>query len=45
VAPGRDSSQTEYAAIGMTGGNKTHTMTTGELVGHTHAVTGVSVAN
>lgn len=35
---GRDASQTEFAAIGMTGGEKTHTMTSGEMVSHTHAV-------
>lgn len=36
VLPGRDSSQTEFAAIGMTGGEKTHTMVTADLVAHTH---------
>ncbi len=37
VLAGRDSSQVEFAAIGMTGGEKTHAMTSSELVGHVHS--------
>ena len=33
---GRDAAQTEFNAVGETGGEKTHTMTLAELVAHTH---------
>ncbi len=36
VVVGVDTSQTEFNAVGETGGEKTHTMTTGEMVAHTH---------
>lgn len=36
---GRDSSQTEFNAVGETGGEKTHTMLLAELAAHTHTIT------
>jgi microcystin-dependent protein len=38
VIVGRDSTQTEFDVLGETGGAKTHTLTTGELPSHTHAI-------
>ena len=37
VPVGRDSSQTEFNAVGETGGAKTHTLTIAELAAHTHS--------
>lgn len=36
VPVGRDSSQTEFAAVGETGGEKAHVLTSGEMPSHTH---------
>ncbi len=36
VPVGRDSSQTEFAAIGITAGEKTHVLTAAEMPTHTH---------
>ena len=38
VPVGRDSSQTEFNAVGETGGEKTHVLTVDELAAHTHGV-------
>lgn len=36
VLVGQDVAQTEFAAIGQSGGSKTHTLTTAELASHVH---------
>lgn len=38
VPVGRDASQTEFNAVGETGGAKTHTLTTAELASHAHTM-------
>jgi microcystin-dependent protein len=35
---GYDGSQTEFNTLGKTGGEKTHTLTTAEIPGHTHSI-------
>jgi microcystin-dependent protein len=37
IPVGKDSAQTEFDALGETGGAKTHTLTTGEIPGHIHS--------
>ena len=39
VPVGYDGAQTEFNAMGKTGGAKTHTLATGEIPAHTHSVT------
>lgn len=39
VIAGKDQSQVEFAGLGQTGGEKTHTLTTAEMPSHTHDYT------
>lgn len=45
VPVGTDAGQTEFATTGKTGGEKTHTLTSAEMPGHTHTGTTDSVGN
>jgi microcystin-dependent protein len=42
VPAGYDSGQTEFNALGKTGGEKTHVLTTTEMPAHTHNIPGAS---
>ena len=45
VPVGKDSTQTEFDALGETGGAKTHTLTEAQLPGHTHTFSGTTSEN
>lgn len=45
VPVGKDSGQTEFDAMGETGGAKTHTLITAEMPSHTHVVATALAAN
>lgn len=42
IPVGKDSAQTEFDALGETGGAKTHTLTEAQLPGHTHTFSGTT---
>lgn len=45
VPVGLNSSETEFDALGETGGAKTHTLTTSEMPSHSHGISGIYIEN